>query len=148
MPGDFTCTSAISGAATNTVVAGPGSLIAVPLLTSSFNVGCWVGTSWLWAKLRLGAPVTFGGGGLPVVGGWIGTGAGGRAWASWIFGAGAFGAGAAIATGGGSEPGCVSMVGVKEADTTGGRGGMAGTVGGSELGPVASAAPAAANGTF
>ena len=30
----------MSGAATNTVVAGPGSLSAVPLLTSSVSVGC------------------------------------------------------------------------------------------------------------
>ena len=109
----------MSGAATNTVVAGPGSFIAVPLFTSSFSVGCWVGTSWLWAKLRLGAPVAFGDGdgGLPVVGGWIGTGAGagagGRAWASWIFGAGACGSGAATAAGGGSEPGCVATPGAR-----------------------------------
>src|SRR5476651_542149 len=57
MLGDFTCTTAMTGAATNTVVAGPGSLIAVPLLTSSASVGCWVGTTWLCAKARLGAPV-------------------------------------------------------------------------------------------
>src|SRR5216684_4342500 len=122
MPGDLTCTSAISGAATNTVVAGPGSLIAVPLLTSRFSVGCWVGTSWLWAKLRLGAPVTFGdgGGGLPAVGGCTGTGAGGG------------GCGAAMAAGGGCAPGCVSTVGVSEAETIGGRGGTVATVGGSE----------------
>src|SRR5882757_7803781 len=148
----------MSGAATNTVVAGPGSLMAVPLPTSSFSVGCWVGTSWLWPKLRPGAPVTVGddGGGLPVVGGWTGTGAGaspgGRAWASWIFGVDGC---AATAAGGSSEPGCVPMVGVNEADTIGVRGGIAATVGGSEPaaflaspgGAAAIAAAAAAGGT-
>src|SRR5579862_6130202 len=137
MPGDFTWTSAMSGAATNTVVAGPGSLMAVPLPTSRFSVGCCVGTSWLWAKARLGAPgpVTDGGGGLPAVGGWTGTGdgpgtgagpgAGGRAWASWIFGAGGCFGVTSTATGAGSAPGWVLTVGVSEADTTGDRGGIA-----------------------
>ena len=83
MPGDFTCTSAISGAATNTVAAGPGSLSAVPLLISRLRVGCCVGTTWLCAKLRLGAPVMAGDGGAAGVAcagacgtGRIGTGAG------------------------------------------------------------------------
>src|SRR5471032_2118346 len=92
MPGDFTCTSAISGAATNTVVAGPGSLIAVPLLTSSASVGCWVGTTWLCAKGRLGAPVV-----TTVVGGLVEGVVGGLA------GAGRTGAGA----GGGVACACV-----------------------------------------
>src|SRR5262249_62295774 len=71
----------MSGAATNTVEAGPGSLSAVPLLTSSVSVGGSVGTTVLWPNGRPAAPATGGGlagwaGGL-VVGGWIGTGAGG-----------------------------------------------------------------------
>ena len=56
MVGDFTCTSGDVGLpATNTVVAGPGSLIAVPFWTSSVSVGCCGGTTWLWAKGRPGA---------------------------------------------------------------------------------------------
>src|SRR5947207_2084507 len=67
----------MSGAATNTVDAGPGSLSAVPLLTSSESVGCSVGTTWLWPNGRPGAPVTGAGWlGAPAAGGWIGTGAG------------------------------------------------------------------------
>src|SRR4029453_6127611 len=76
MLGERTWTSAMSGAATNTVEAGPGSLSAVPLLTSSVSVGGSVGTIWLWANGRPGAPVTAGGAGVPAAGGWIGTGAG------------------------------------------------------------------------
>src|SRR5882672_1398925 len=77
MLGERTCTSAMSGAATNTVEAGPGSFSAVPLLTSSVSVGGSVGTIWLWANGRPGAPpVAAGGLGVPAAGGWIGTGAG------------------------------------------------------------------------
>src|SRR5258708_2313756 len=56
MLGERTWTSAMSGAATNTVAAGPGSLSAVPLLTSSVSVGASVGTSWLWPNGRPDAP--------------------------------------------------------------------------------------------
>ena len=79
MVGERTWTSAMSGAATNTVAAGPGSLSAVPLLTSSVSVGASVGTSWLWPNGRpLAPPVTTGAGadGAATGGGWIGTGAG------------------------------------------------------------------------
>src|SRR5215217_6278443 len=92
MLGERTWTSAISGAATNTVEAGPGSFSAVPLLTSSVSVGGSVGTIWLWANGRPGAPpVTAGWLGVPAAGGWIGTGAGVGvgAWAN--FGVGAAG---------------------------------------------------------
>src|SRR6185436_18882313 len=83
MVGERTCTSAMSGAATNTVEAGPGSFSAVPLLTSSVSVGGSVGTIWLWANGRPGAPpVTAGGLCVPAAGGWIGTGAGVGAWAN------------------------------------------------------------------
>src|SRR5689334_11071282 len=93
MVGDFTCTSAMSGAATNTVLAAPGSLIAVPLCSSSVSVGCCGGTTWLWANGRLGAPLTDGGAGWALGGaGWIGVG--GRACAS--RGCSAGGAGGAI----------------------------------------------------
>src|SRR5260370_6917164 len=79
----------MSGAATITVAAGPGSLSAVPLLTSSVSVGASVGTSWLWPNARPDAPPAGGAGwpGGPAIGGWIGTGAGAgggpgvRAWA-------------------------------------------------------------------
>ena len=57
MLGERTCTSAMSGAATNTVEAGPGSFSAVPLLTSSVSVGASVGTIWLWANGRTVAEV-------------------------------------------------------------------------------------------
>src|SRR5260370_32304633 len=70
----------MSGAATNTVAAGRGSLSAVPLLTSSVSVGASVGTSWLWPNGRPDAPpLTTGAGGPdgPAAGGGIGTGAGG-----------------------------------------------------------------------
>src|SRR5471032_918128 len=98
MPGDFTCTSAMSGAATNTVEAAPGSLRAVPLLTSSESVGCWVGTCWVCPKGRLGASTTVVVCGGPPAGaagvGRIGTGAGvgavgcgGAACACWTSGA-------------------------------------------------------------
>src|SRR4029077_1139792 len=79
MVGERTWTSAMSGAATNTVAAGPGSLSAVPLLTSSVSVGASVGTSWLWPNGRpLAPPLTTGAGGdgAATGGGWIGTGAG------------------------------------------------------------------------
>src|ERR1700730_17155474 len=78
MLGERTWTSAMSGAATNTVAAGPGSLSAVPLLTSSVSVGASVGTSWLWPNGRPDAPLLGGAGGPggPAAGGWIGTGAG------------------------------------------------------------------------
>src|SRR4249919_2426860 len=79
MVGERTWTSAMSGAATNTVAAGPGSLSAVPLLTSSVSVGASVGTSWLWPNGRPAAPpVTTGAGGegAAIGGGWIGTGDG------------------------------------------------------------------------
>src|SRR5215813_11179352 len=86
MVGDFTCTSAMSGEATNTVAAAPGSLIAVPFWTSSVSVGCCGGTIWLWPNARPGAPpvVTVGAAGEVVDGdgGWTGVGVGGRAWAS------------------------------------------------------------------
>src|SRR4030081_2579503 len=77
MLGERTWTSAMSGAATNTVAAGPGSLSAVPLLTSSVSVGASVGTSWLWPNARPDAPPAGGAGwpGGPATGGWIGTGA-------------------------------------------------------------------------
>src|SRR5260370_665422 len=66
MLGERTWTSAMSGAATNTVAAGPGSLSAVPLLTSSVSVGASVGTSWLWPNGRPDAPpLTTGAGGAP-----------------------------------------------------------------------------------
>src|SRR6185295_14101716 len=118
MVGDFTCTSAISGAATNTVEAAPGSLIAVPLLTSSVSVGCCGGTTWLCANGRLGAPVTDGGAGAaPGVGG-IGTGCG-RACASRVWGAcvseSAVGSGAGTV---GETTGGMPIVGVSEAFTT------------------------------
>ena len=95
----------MSGAATNTVAAGPGSLSAVPLLTSSVSVGASVGTTWLWPNGRPAAPpVTTGAGGLagPAAGGWIGTGAGDGvgAWAN--CGAGTDGV---TATGGDAAPG-------------------------------------------
>src|SRR6476659_8689990 len=97
MLGDFTCTSAMSGAATNTVEAAPGSLIAVPLLISSVSVGCCGGTTWLWPNGRLGAPLTDGGAGAAPGGvGGIGTGCG-RACASRSCGAGA--SGSAVASG-------------------------------------------------
>src|SRR5260370_8984498 len=69
----------MSGAATNTVAAGRGSLSAVPLLTSSVSVGASVGTSWLWPNGRPDAPpLTTGAGGPdgPAAGGGIGTRAG------------------------------------------------------------------------
>src|SRR3954470_10178099 len=102
MVGDFTCTSAMSGAATNTVEAGPGSLIAVPFWTSSDSVGCCGGTTWLWANGRPGAPPTTTGGlgAAPAGGGGSDTGAGGRACASRGCGAGIAGSGVAIAVGG------------------------------------------------
>src|SRR5215813_9262152 len=139
MVGERTWTSAMSGAATNTVEAGPGSLSAVPLLTSSVSVGGSVGTTVLWANGRPAAPATGGGlagwaGGL-VVGGWIGTGAGGvGACANCGGGAagvrstvdGATGVGGAIAGDGGVSP----TSGVSDARMIGARGGMAATVGG------------------
>src|SRR5262245_4085104 len=126
----------MSGAATNTVEAGPGSFRAVPLLTSSVSVGASVGTIWLWANGRPGAPVTAGGAGVPAAGGWIGTGcgAGVGAWAN----CGGGDAGCATA-GGGAVVGCCgvaasgwprSTVGVSAALAIGARGGMAATVGG------------------
>src|SRR5882762_1743032 len=132
MFGERTWTSAMSGAATNTVAAGPGSLSAVPLLTSSVSVGASVGTTWLWPNGRPAAPpVTTGAGGLagPAAGGWIGTGAGEGvgAWAN--CGAGADGVTAAGGCAGVAWPAPTS---VREALTIGGRGGMAATVGGSE----------------
>src|ERR1700682_3109774 len=112
MLGERTWTSAMSGAATNTVAAGPGSLSAVPLLTSSVSVGASVGTTWLWPNGRPAAPpVTTGAGGLagPAAGGWIGTGAGDGvgAWAN--CGAGADGV-TATGGGGGTEPTAASGV--------------------------------------
>src|SRR6478672_11391857 len=103
MVGDFTCTSAMSGAATNTVEAGPGSLIAVPFWTSSESVGCCGGTTWLWAKGRPGAPptTTGGAGAAPGGDGGIGTGSpGGRVCAWRGCGAGTEGSGVAISVGG------------------------------------------------
>src|SRR5579863_6893873 len=96
----------MSGAATNTVEAAPGSLRAVPLLTSSESVGCWVGTCWDCAKGRLGASTTVVDcGGTPAGGagvGRIGTGAGvgaagcgGAACACWTGGTLGAGVGAA-----------------------------------------------------
>ena len=78
MLGERTWTSAMSGAATNTVAAGPGSLSAVPLLTSSVSVGASVGTSWLWPNGRPDAPGAGDAGwpGGPASGGGIGTGTG------------------------------------------------------------------------
>src|SRR5687768_16095931 len=105
MVGERTCTSAMSGAATNTVEAAPGSFSAVPLLTSSVSVGASVGTIWLWANGRPGAPpVTAGWPAVPAAGGWIGTGngagvgAGVGAWAN--FGVGTAGRGCSTIVGG------------------------------------------------
>src|SRR5262249_53292254 len=136
MVGERTCTSAMSGAATNTVEAGPGSLSAVPLLTSSVSVGGSVGTTVLWPNGRPAAPATGGGlaGGL-VVGGWIGTGAGGVGACANCGGGGAgvrsavggaTGIGGAIAGDGGASP----TSGVSDARMIRARGGMAATVGG------------------
>src|SRR6202163_1900597 len=132
MVGERTWTSAMSGAATNTVAAGPGSLSAVPLLTSSVSVGASVGTTWLWPNGRPAAPpVTTGAGGdgAATGGGWIGTGAGDGvgAWAN--CGAGADGVTAAGGCAGVAWP---TPASVSEALTIGARGGMAATVGGSE----------------
>src|SRR5690242_15941315 len=156
MPGDFTCTSAISGAATKTVVAGPGSRIAVPLFTSSLSVGCCVDTISLRPKARPGAPVgppvtTVGElpGAVPPAGGWIGTGAGLGACAnrgtatvpSAIFGRTA----SDVACGGALARAVVGIPDVSDAVTTGVRGGMAVTVGGSS-GFAAAGRTAAAEG--
>src|SRR5436190_19136595 len=119
MLGDFTWTSAMSGAATNTVEAAPGNLIAVPLLTSRVSVGCCGGTTWLCANGRPDAPLTDGGAGAaPGAVGWIGVG--GRACTSRICGAGVAGA-SAVATGGGGRP----TVGVRAALTVVARAGKA-----------------------
>src|SRR6476661_7518049 len=122
MLGDFTCTSAMSGAATNTVEAAPGSLIAVPLLTSSVSVGCCGGTTWLWAKGRPGAPVTDGGAGWAPGGDGTGTGAGvGRVCASRICGAGTGTSGVVSRVGGAvaGTGGGAATVGVRDAETAG-----------------------------
>src|SRR5918993_564595 len=141
MLGERTCTSAMSGAATNTVEAGPGSLSAVPLLTSSVGVGGWVGTIWLWANGRPGAPpVTAGWLGVPAAGGWIGTGAGvGAGVGAWAnFGRGAAGCGCSTIVGGAAAGGETrsgwprSTPGVSAALAIGARGGTAATVGGME----------------
>src|SRR5229473_1340182 len=127
MLGERTWTSAMSGAATNTVAAGPGSLSAVPLLTSSVSVGASVGTSWLWPNGRPDAPPVSGAGwpGGPATGGCIGTGAG---------------AGAGGGTGVGAWANCgwdgigvgwpAPTSEVSDALTIGARGGMAAVVGG------------------
>src|SRR5918994_2794145 len=132
MLGERTCTSAMSGAATKTVEAGPGSLSAVPLLTSSVSVGASVGTIWLWANGRPGAPpVTAGWLGVPAAGGWIGTGAGPGvgAWAN--FGRGAAGCGCSTIVGGAAAGGGEtrsgwprSTPGVSAALAIGARGGV------------------------
>src|SRR6185436_8824757 len=111
MVGERTCTSAMSGAATNTVEAGPGSLSAVPLLTSSVKVGGSVGTIWLWANGRPGAPVTDGGAGVPAAGGWIGTGAGwGEGVGAWAnCGGGALSCGRSTIDGGAAAGGCCGV---------------------------------------
>src|SRR6187431_2818521 len=66
----------MSGAATNTVAAAPGSLIIVPLFCSRTSVGACGGTTWLWPNWRDGAVplVTTGARGVP--GGWMGVGTG------------------------------------------------------------------------
>src|SRR5580704_2879528 len=108
MLGERTWTSAMSGAATNTVAAGPGSLSAVPLLTSSVSVGASVGTSWLWPNGRPDAPpLTTGAGGGTGVGAWANCGEVGAA-PCWP-----------------APPSAVS-----DALTIGARGGMAACVGG------------------
>src|SRR6266567_197224 len=122
MLGERTWTSAMSGAATNTVAAGPGSLSAVPLLTSSVSVGASVGTSWLWPNARPDAPPAGWPGG-PAIGGWIGTGAG---------------AGGGTGVGAWANCGCGGLAPcwppptseVSDALTIGARGGMAACVGG------------------
>src|SRR6266851_666088 len=128
MVGERTWTSAMSGAATNTVAAGPGSLSAVPLLTSSVSVGASVGTSWLWPNGRPDAPpLTTGAGGPdgPAAGGGIGTGAG-------------VGVGGGTGVGAWANCGCGGLApcwppptsAVSDALTIGARGGMAACVGG------------------
>src|SRR5471032_1723607 len=119
MLGERTWTSAMSGAATNTVAAGPGSLSAVPLLTSSVSVGASVGTTWLWPNGRPDAPPVAIGAGCadgPAAGGGIGTGAGAGgtgvgAWAN--RGVGADGVTVTGGGEGGAEPTAAS--GVREA---------------------------------
>src|SRR5829696_183140 len=142
MLGERTWTSAMSGAATKTVEAGPGSLSAVPLLTSSVSVGGSVGTIWLWANGRPCAPpVTAGWLGVPAAGGWIGTGAGvGAGVGAWAnFGIGATGCGCSTIVGGAAAGGGEtrsgwprSTPGVSAALAIGALGGMAATVGGRE----------------
>src|SRR5580704_9402266 len=120
MLGERTWTSAMSGAATNTVAAGPGSLSAVPLLTSSVSVGASVGTSWLWPNGRPDAPpLTTGAGGA------IGTGAGAG-------GGGGAGVGAWANCGEVGAAPCwpAPPSAVSDALTIGARGGMAACVGG------------------
>ena len=157
MLGERTCTSAMSGAATNTVEAGPGSLSAVPLLTSSVSVGGSVGTIWLWANGRPGAP--------PVTAGWLRR-AGGRrldrhrrrrAQASApgrTCGRGAAGCGCSTIGGGAAAGGGEtrsgwprSTPGVSAALAIGARGGMAATVGGRESTGVTAASSAGATAT-
>src|SRR5882757_7835976 len=125
MLGERTWTSAMSGAATNTVAAGPGSLSAVPLLTSSVSVGASVGTSWLWPNARPDAPPAGGAGwpGGPATGGWIGTGAGAG---------GGTGVGACANCGWPGAAPCwpAPTSAVSDALTIGARGGMAASVGG------------------
>src|SRR3954452_23252218 len=128
MLGDFTWTSAMSGAATNTVEAAPGSLIAVPLFISRVSVGCCGGTTWLWANGRPGAPDTVDCAGVAPGGvGWTGTG---RACTSRICAGGATVSDDGVAScAGGADTACAgdgtATVGVKAAVTTGARAGKA-----------------------